>query len=88
MPLWRTGRAWAAKVKVSAQSYLTLGHLTLGHLTLGHLTLGHLTLGYLTLGYLTLARFRADNTARSDALTVLASMPTPHSVCPPISHST
>ncbi len=78
MPLWRTGRAWAAKVKVSAQSYLTLGYLTLGHLTLG----------YLTLGYLTLARFRADNTARSDALTVLASMPTPHSVCPPISHST
>jgi hypothetical protein len=78
MPLWRTGRAWAAKVKVSAQSYLTLGYLTLGYLTLG----------YLTLGYLTLARFRADNTARSDALTVLASMPTPHSVCPPISHST
>ena len=83
MPLWRTGRAWAAKVKVSAQSYLTLGYLTLGYLTLGYLTLG-----YLTLGYLTLARFRADNTARSDALTVLASMPTPHSVCPPISHST
>src|ERR1039457_7062313 len=26
MPLWRTGRAWAAKVKVSAQSYLTLGY--------------------------------------------------------------
>ncbi len=33
-------------------------------------------------------RFTADSTARSDAVTVFASMPTPHQGWPPISHST
>jgi hypothetical protein len=34
------------------------------------------------------ARFSAESTARSEAVTVFASMPTPHQTRPPISHST
>jgi len=34
------------------------------------------------------ARLTADSTARSDAVTVLVSTPTPHRVWPPTSHST
>ena len=35
-----------------------------------------------------MVRFTAERTAFSDAVTVLVSMPTPHSTSPPTSHST